>query len=528
MPHHAAAEDPHPIGNVNGARFSFYGAEDPSSYLTVGDLQMGPGTTSAVVLGRLAGTIEGRPATIRFDVTADAPFENRPPYLDPTAPAEIVTQCVANVPIEPGLTDVDGDVIATWAEIDGHGIGGTTAPVVLPLGVHVVTVGAEDRYSALGLGNVSVHVVSDGTVPLEPGTELLELAVPRGTVGSQFALVASETLTLMPNVSVTAGAVGGPVASLGDLELAVGASTGEAWVDDDASLANRARIRGALHLGGDLSATSSAVIEGAVTHDGPFTPHETLRVVIPVAGVGPDVHLGPGEEAVLSTGAHGVVELGPRARLVLAHGMHTVRSLSVSPNAEIVVAGDATVPTIVRVEEGFSWHGSAVSETGPALVVVLMSADSVQVHSTFEGWLVAPTAEVVLLPGASPHRGGVFARSIRVQPNVLVERVAMDFALPPNVLDACALTPILRCIRDNPDGSATARFGYSSLLPHIGAVVALGPANRIHPELSPSVDHQAFLPVGDDVAFEVTFTDEVRWILGSRSAVATRESPRCP
>jgi hypothetical protein len=105
----------------------------------------------------------------------------------------------------------------------------------------------------------------------------------------------------------------------------------------------------------------------------------------------------------------------------------------------------------------------------------------------------------------------------------------MELAVDAEALvSACALTPRVTCVRENADGTLTARFGYTSALQHLGAVVHRGPANRLIPELEPSRDHQIFAPIGSDDAFEVTFTDEVRWILGSRRAVANRESPRCP
>jgi hypothetical protein len=200
----------------------------------------------------------------------------------------------------------------------------------------------------------------------------------------------------------------------------------------------------------------------------------------------------------------------------------------VAPGAELVVAGDSVVPTVLRVEGALTWQGRVSSSSGPALALVLSSSDDVRIHSSFEGWILAPAAEVTLLPGASPHRGAVFARAIRARPNVIVDHVPPGFAVPANALDACAVTPVVTCVRDHGDGTRTAVFGYTSLLPHIGVVVPRGPANRLHPALEPSTDHQYFAPGGDASAFEVAFTDRVRWILGTRAAVASMESPRCP
>lgn len=518
------------VGNVDGQRFAFFGAERDESYLTIADLRMGPEASSAVVVGHLEGTIDGRPAALDFNAWADTPFENRPPYLDPVAPEEVATSCVAEVVIDPGLTDVDGDVVATWVEMGGLGIGGGARPVVLPMGDHLMTVAAEDRYGALGTADVRVRVVSDGSIPFDAGSEIIAFDVPRDTSGVPFAVRATTRLSLAPGARVVSGPDGAAVASLGELSLGVGASTGEAWAVGDALLANRAHIRGALHAGGGVSASPSAVIDGAVVRDGPYTPFDTVRFLVPAASRGPDVRVAPGESASLAAGAHGAIELGPRARLALARGSHTASSLRVAPGAVIVVQSDASSPTVLRVDGPVSWHGSVVGSTGePGLALVVTGDDPLRVHSAFEGWILAPSATVTLLPAASPHRGGVWARAVQVQPGVLIEHVPLQLAIDPDDLRAaCAVTPRVTCVREDAAGGLTAVFGYTSLLPHLGVVVPRGPANRLEPPLVPSRDHQAFNPRGDDEAFEAPFTDEVRWVLGGRSAVATRESPRCP
>ena len=516
------------IGTANGGTpFAFFAEENPMSFLRVLDVRFGPTEQTALIDVRLVGTIDGNEASIRVQVAADTPFENAPPYLAPSAP-DMTTSCVADVVIDAGLLDVDGDVEASWAELGGAGIGATAGPVRLPIGVHQLIIAADDGYGALAREPLEVRVSSDGTLPLDAGEELVTFTLPLGTSTDRVAVAASDALSLQPDAHVLTGTVEAPVASLGSLSLAPRATVGEAWATGTTTLGADAVVAGPLHAGGTLSAHARAVIEGGIVRDGPYTPGVVVRVIVPTVVPGPNLTVRPGGTATLPAGAHGAIVVGPRGRLTLGLGRHTMSSLRMQPGSILEVSGDASNPTLVRITGALDWNGSVVSAE-PALLLVLDTTSAVQIHAPLEGWILAPRASVTLLPGASPYRGGVYARSVTLQPNVVLQAVGLAAAVRDDSLAACALTPVVTCVRSNPDGTFTAVFGYTSILPHVPLIVHRGPINRLYPEgLVSTRDFQFFAPRGEEAAFETTFTEEASWILGNRTATATGGSTPCP
>jgi len=153
------------LGTANGGTpFALFVEENPESFLRVLDVRFGPSEQTALIDVRLAGSIAGHDASIRVRAEADTPFENAPPYLAPSAP-EMTTSCVADVVIDAGLLDVDGDVEASWAELGGAGIGGTDGPVRLPIGVHGLIIAADDHYGALAREPLEVRVSRRNRAP---------------------------------------------------------------------------------------------------------------------------------------------------------------------------------------------------------------------------------------------------------------------------------------------------------------------------------------------------------------------------
>ncbi|NPV62481.1 MAG: DUF11 domain-containing protein [Methanotrichaceae archaeon] len=88
------------------------------------------------------------------------------------------------------------------------------------------------------------------------------------------------------------------------------------------------------------------------------------------------------------------------------------------------------------------------------------------------------------------------------------------------------LTPILECVNDLGNGEYLAVFGYLNENQSTLAV-PVGEENRILPDPADRGQPANFLPGRHRSAFQIQFHERLEWILGSRSALALPDSPRC-
>jgi len=319
------------------------------------------------------------------------------------------------------------------------------------------------------------------------------------------------------------------VAAHGDFTAGVEARVGETYAGGDATLRNRSVIEGPLHVEGALTVGHDVRIDGGVLRDGPFVPGTTTSFHVPLPGAGAaEVVLAPGESAALTPGEYARIVLGPRSRLELAPGVYSTSDLHVAPGAELVTSPDLGGPSILVVTTDVFYHGAVLSTaTDPSLLIAYLGAERLHLHTSFDGWVVAPQAELVLAPGAD-YRGAFIGASIQVLPRATITHVPLSWDFVRSARGACGLEPRVFCVRSDGSGGHVAVFGYTNALPHYGALVPLGPFNRLIGGDETAFPRQAFLPRGEDEAFEVAFEDSVTWILGGRTAAATVGGPSCP
>jgi hypothetical protein len=97
-----------------------------------------------------------------------------------------------------------------------------------------------------------------------------------------------------------------------------------------------------------------------------------------------------------------------------------------------------------------------------------------------------------------------------------------------DAIGVCAVTPVLDCVAENPDGSLVAAFGY--LNGASGAVaIPVGSTNFLSPGDADRGQPTNFISGGQHFWVYVPLTGgSVTWRLGAGSATATPTSPRCP
>ncbi|MDQ3274341.1 MAG: hypothetical protein M3Q39_04745 [Actinomycetota bacterium] len=515
------------LGRAGDEDFGILTTPEMGDVLDIVSLTVDPTTSRATVTGTVSGTVEGLSIRVTLLASADSPFENVAPFADAGPDVSATTNCISAVaPDSSGTVDSESNLRSLWWEISGNSVGSTTSTVALPPGEHDLTLVAVDEYGGLGTDTTHVSVVDDGASSPLAGAEIVRFEVPAGMAPENFALVANTDLTLQPNTSVRAADDrGASIAALGDLLLGVDAHVGETYAGPRATLRNRAFVEGALHVDGIVDLGRDVRIDGGTIRDGPFRPGAVTSFYVP-APSDASISLWPGESAVAEPGSYDVIELKPRSVLELQPGVYAARELRIAPGARLVTSPATGGPTVVAVTTTVVYHGAIESSAlEPSLLIAYLGSNPWHVHTAFDGWIVAPNAEVVL--AGAEHRGSFVAREIRVLPNAVIRHVPLSFDFVRTARGACALEPRVHCVREG-GSSPIAVFGYTNELPHFGAVVPIGPFNRLLGGEAGGFPRQAFLPRGEDEAFEVAFESSVTWVLGGRSATATIGGPACP
>ncbi len=518
------------LGRTQDVDFGVFTVPQDGDALDILDLIVTPGENHATLFGRITGQIERYTVRLTIMATVDSPFENTPPVADAGPDVSAATSCIAELDLDSsGTFDPNDNLMSSWWSIGRTAVGVAGEPVALPPGEYDLTLSARDQYGGVGTDVTHVHIADDGTSPPLPGMHVVRFDVPQGTDPERFAISASEHMTLQPAAGVSSPeGTGAPVASLGALDLGVGVHVGDAYVVSDSLLHTRAWIEGTLHTSGGVSRGHDSRIDGGVVDDGPFVPGRTTSFYLPAVPAGADdVVVEAGRYAAIDPGAYDHIVLQPRAQLELAPGLYSVGSLRVGPGAQLVIGPEEMgAPTILGVIDAVEYHGGIRAADGgfPSILVAYLGTDSWTVHTAFDGWIVAPNAEVVL--GRAEHEGAFVARDVRISPFARVVHRPLSWDFVRRGRSACAIEPQFECIRDLGDGRTVARFGYFNRLPHYGAVVPLGPFNRLS-GADGTDPPQGFWPREVAAAFEVEIIDEVMWVLGGHTAVATREGARC-
>jgi hypothetical protein len=170
-----------------------------------------------------------------------------------------------------------------------------------------------------------------------------------------------------------------------------------------------------------------------------------------------------------------------------------------------------------------------VAGASPKLLTTASSAD---VSGPWSGTLLIPSGGVHLGPPPNrDHRGAVFANSIMLQGSLQHESFPWESIR--GARQACAITPKVVCVKALGNGNYVARFDYDNAVKFAGVLVPSGPGNYFVQAPQSRGQPQGFLPgftasQGKGV-FDIPFDgNDLTWVVGGRTATASRNSPACP
>ncbi len=527
-------------GEESGRMWELYAEHrSPDDFIELAHLVLTP-SGGASVFGTLTGSVGGHAVTISLMADAITPFENLPPRAEAGPDQVASTSCIADVVLDSsGTVDPNGDLAATYYSIAGHAIGRGGDSIGFPIGTHDVTLLAHDGHGGLATDHALVTVTDDGGADPLPGTAVVSVAVPRGSRIDDFAILASGDVQLRHDTEVLPGSTPGAIGALGSVVLDVSATGNDAWALESVTLGRNATLRGNVHADGAVTTASGARILGATTSE-PLAPPDRVSFYVVLPDTTPaDVVVPQRTTVELPAGDHGLLRAMPGATIVLLPGVHTATGIDLMPNS-LLAATPGDTPTILAVTGSVRQLGMIGSTTAdPALLVVYLGTDAWTASASIHGWVVAPNADLSLATAAAhrsgsdpPFAGAFIARSVTMDNGTQVRHVPLSLDFMRAAHDACAIEPVVNCVRADTAG-LHAVFGYRSLLDAFGSTVPIGPFNRVESDLATAPGRVAgqpfaFLPHPRDHVFEVAFSTRAAWTVGGRRAVATEGSPRCP
>lgn len=126
--------------------------------------------------------------------------------------------------------------------------------------------------------------------------------------------------------------------------------------------------------------------------------------------------MSPNATLSLAPTARANVHLKPKARLTLTPGTYYFESLELEPNSVVDLAGNGQFVIFVKTQ--LSVKGLFSSRPGSSLLVIYGGDRTASLDTGFDGTILAPFGGLTLGSGKDLFRGGFYANSIEVRPNV--------------------------------------------------------------------------------------------------------------
>jgi hypothetical protein len=138
-------------------------------------------------------------------------------------------------------------------------------------------------------------------------------------------------------------------------------------------------------------------------------------------------HDGDESDLAVAPGAYDSLTAEPGSTMVLSAGAYVLRSLTVKPDADLIV-DNTNGPVYIWVRDRLSLEGNVVDlSMRPTLLFGYAGKEAPRLASRFRGTLVAPNSRVTLPATSEPHGGAFFARDIVVAEGAVIEHRTFVF-----------------------------------------------------------------------------------------------------
>lgn len=284
----------------------------------------------------------------------------------------------------------------------------------------------------VGCNAVPEQGVAKRVAALTPGPSFTLQLPPQVTSGGS-GFTASTALTLGDRVQVkqpTASAFAG-IVNLGSGQSSIGieAKTGDIWSVGPVQLGDRSIVNGFLKTAGTFSPGSNITVTGAIQQSQPLTPPTLATVTVQFQNSASAIAVGNDATRTLSPGDYAEVTLGSRSTLALSTGDYRFDSLVTQlPSTLRLTTSAGSVRVFVR--NTLNWNSTVTAAAGDPtkLLLAYVGNTAITINTSFTGTLLSPNAPVALPTGSSPHVGAFFAKSLTVQPDVVL--TARSFQQP--------------------------------------------------------------------------------------------------
>jgi len=261
-----------------------------------------------------------------------------------------------------------------------------------------------------------------GSVQQALTVRTVSLRYPAGSAGDVPLVALNGSIAVGDRVKVltTDGAAAGAVQlGTGTVDCGVNSRLGSVTSEATIQLRDRARIEGDAKSGHDVVLGTDALVTGTTQRNALVLPANTESFSTTlVANAARPVKLEVDQVQTIAPGAYGELALKSGSKLTLGAGDYAFTSGMLEPQS-VLKLDDAAGAVRLFVDASFTFRGSVVSTTGepPTLLVVQFGSTPVVLDASFKGTVMAPNAAIVLGPGAQPHEGAFFGKSLEVRPD---------------------------------------------------------------------------------------------------------------
>jgi hypothetical protein len=276
-------------------------------------------------------------------------------------------------------------------------------------------------------GAVTITINTPKTVPLT--------SVSLGAEGS--ILTGSSTIVERPpsaGRSVITNMATASVTNLGSSSV-----VGEVWSASAVLLGSGARVLGQVHAQ-DVVVGPQAQIVGGIDRATPLVPPTVTSWTVVFTGTPRDVNLTSGK-STQNPGRYGTLRVAGGAELTLNAGAYFIDTLRLDANSKLVLNQDAG-PVLLYVGNSLQWRASVRStrNTPPDLLLVYLGSPGVTIDVAFNGFIVAPNAQLTLATVTGGHTGAFFAKHISTGAGVKITY------RPPHAILRAATPPPGKCM----------------------------------------------------------------------------------
>lgn len=320
---------------------------------------------------------------------------------------------------------------------------------------------------------------SEGSSAAVSVARTLHLSLPANAKLHELAVVASSSITLGSNASVSGGGTSlSTIASVGmsSTDLGSSASVGNLWSRGQVRLGSSSRVNGYINTSAGVTQGAGATVGGPVNTDVEMSPIQPFEWSVDYPSSTQDVSVATNASLTLSPGAYRSLTVFPRGNLKLTSGTYYIDSLRLMATSNVVADTSSGAPLFLYVGTTADLGAAITAPAGARSDLFLLGyfgSGGLTITPPFAGTVVAPNATLTF--GTGVARGSFFASQVRFNSSASLafeSFAAWDFIFPPKA--------IMNCVTHFDGTHSTTLWGYENPL-DIAVHIPVGERNQVTP-----------------------------------------------